>query len=84
MKRRCDFLDCLPFFNYNYGRGEYDKSRKTTNTSRLGSTLMDTMIKEVCELCDLNIKGDWTLKAHQQVFILSTTVLYFYVVDLYS
>lgn len=71
MKRRCYFLDQLPSFNYNYGTGEYitDESgvRRATNTLKLGSTLMKTMLQEVSEFCDPRIKGNWSLRAHQQV-----------------
>ena len=75
MKRRCDFLDCLPAFNYNLGTGEYIQRKsgrkpKLTDTSHLGSTLLSTMISEVCDLCDPNIRENWTHKAHQQVIIV--------------
>ena len=74
MKRRCDFLDCLPAFNYNLGTGELMESqsggkRRPTDTSHLGSTLLHTMINEVSDLCDPNIKNNWTLQAHHQVLI---------------
>ena len=72
MKRRCDFLDRLPFFNYNLGTGEYVQSKsggepKPSDTSNLGSTLLHTMINEVSDMCDPNSKEKWTLKARQQV-----------------
>ena len=71
MKRRCAFLDQLPAFNYNSGYGEYymDASGKkmTSDTRELGSTLMSTMLQEVVDFCDPEIKENWSLKAHQQV-----------------
>ena len=38
-----------------------------TDTRQLGSTLMTTMIKEVEDFCDPDIKENWSLKPHQQV-----------------
>lgn len=71
MKRRCAFLDNLPAFNYNTGAGEYYKSetgqKMVTDTRQLGSTLMETMLKEVADFCDPDIKENWSLKPHQQV-----------------
>ena len=61
MKRRCYFLDNLAAFNYNTGVGEvvYDetsgKELKKTDTRKLGSTLMQTMLEEVGHFCDQNI-----------------------------
>ena len=73
MKRRCAFLDQLPAFNYNSGYGEYytDPSGKkmASDTRQLGSTLMSTMLQEVVDFCDPEIKENWSLKAHQQVYI---------------
>lgn len=71
MKRRCDFLDRLPAFNYNTGSAEYLTNefgvKTATNTQQLGSTLMHTMLGEVSDFCDPSIKENWSLKAHQQV-----------------
>ena len=71
MKRRCSFLDNLPAFNFNSGYGEYQLNeqgnRVATDTSKLGSTLMGTMLKEVGDFCDPAIKENWSLKPHQQV-----------------
>ena len=71
MKRRCAFLDKCPAFNYNTGHGEYyeDASgkKKVSDTRRLGSTLMSTMVQEVADFCDPKIKGNWSLKHHHQV-----------------
>lgn len=72
MKRRCEFLDCLPAFNYNSGMGEVlkqiDTGKRTfTDTRQLGSTLMHTMLSEVSDFCDPSIKENWSLKPHQQV-----------------
>ena len=75
MKRRCAFLDQLPAFNYNTGYGEYfveplTGKKKLSDTRQLGSTLMETMLQEVKDFCDPEIKENWSLKAHQQVYIL--------------
>ena len=71
MKRRCAFLDKCPAFNYNTGHGEYYEdasgNKMTSDTRQLGSTLMSTMLQEVVDFCDPKIKGNWSLKAHQQV-----------------
>ena len=73
MARRCKFLDSLPAFNYNPGRGvnpdDLGKSpgegvKRNTNTEKLGSTMMRTMLKEVHEFCDPSTD---TQKSHQQV-----------------
>ena len=85
MKRRCEFLDRFPAFNYNDGGGEVLKDAHGnpirifgrvlyTDTKTLGSTLMETMLKEVSDFCDPTIKENWLLKAHQQVqlFMWST------------
>ena len=73
MKRRCAFLDKCPAFNYNTGHGEYfeDASGKkmASDTRQLGSTLMSTMVQEVADFCDPKIKGNWSLKPHQQVIV---------------
>lgn len=80
MKNRCHFLDCLPAFNYNTGSGEYTEIiygiRRATNTRQLGSTLMQTMLKEVNDFCDPTIKENWSLKAHQQVRIMYGVMKY--------
>ena len=71
MSNRCQFLDCFPGFNYNTGVGEYKKNSRgelvATNTRELGSSLMETMLKEVCDFCDPAIKENWSLNPHQQV-----------------
>lgn len=41
---------------------------KYTDTTKLGSTLMETMLNEVSDFCDPKIKENWLLKPHQQVF----------------
>ncbi len=75
MKQRCDFLDILPAFNYNTGSGEFltnefgMKMATATDTNKLGSTLMQTMLSEVSDFCDPSIKENWSLKAHQQVCV---------------
>ena len=60
MTRRCKFLDCHPDFNYNPGKGV----KPNTNTEKLGSTMMRTMLKEVHQFCDPSTD---TQKSHQQV-----------------
>ena len=70
MKRRCNFLDNLPAFNFNYGRGyirDDRGKRKNTDLTRLGSTLMSSMLKEVEHFCDPRLMSDWTRDPHQQV-----------------
>ena len=73
MKRRCAFLDKCPAFNYNTGHGEYYEDaagkKMTSDTRKLGSTLISTMLREVADLCDPKIKGNWSLKPHQQVIV---------------
>ena len=73
MNRRCSFLDTFSMFNLNMGEGEYvtdEHGKKVpTDTKQLGSTLMDTMLKEVAEFCDPAIKENWSLKPHQQVTV---------------
>ena len=69
MKRRCEFLDSLPAFNYNIGVGEPipGEARRKTDTRQLGSTLMKIMIEEVNNFVDPGIKRNWSEKPHQQV-----------------
>lgn len=70
MKRRCAFLDNCPAFNYNGGATEYvgeGGQKRKNDTSQLGSTLMDTMLKEVSDFCDPIIRENWSLKPHHQV-----------------
>ena len=71
MHRRCSFLDTLSAFNLNMGKGEYITDEEgrwvRTDTRQLGSTLMTTMINEVEDFCDPDIKENWSLKPHQQV-----------------
>ena len=66
------FLDSLPGFNYNLGQGEYifddQGQRRANNTRQLGSTLMKTMLNEVKDFCDPDIKDNWSHKPHQQVY----------------
>lgn len=73
MKRRCSFLDSCPAFNYNGGSTEYvpsgDKKKRVKNdTTQLGSTLMETMLREVSDFCDPIIRENWSLKPHHQVW----------------
>ena len=73
MYRRCSFLDNLPAFNFNRGRGEYYQTtsgeEKCSDTRELGSTLMKAMLREVSDFCDPDIKQDWSQRPHQQVII---------------
>ena len=75
MKRRCVFLDNLPDFNFNNGIG-VDEHRMRTDTRKLGSTLMKTMLQEVADFCDPTIKNSWSEKPHQQVSIFLSIYLY--------
>ena len=74
MTRRCNFLDTLPAFNYNISRGELVTKeygvQMYTDTSKLGSTLLSIMLKEVNDFCDPTIKENWSVKPHQQVRII--------------
>ena len=77
MKRRCEFLDKFPAFNFNTGRGEYTQGRSVlTNTQKLGSTLMTTMLREVSSFCDPAIKANWSTEPHQQVLKFSPRLEY--------
>ena len=71
MKRRCAFLDAIPAFNFNTGAGEYyddpeTRQKEVSNTRQLGSTLMETMLKEAEDFCSL-VKQNWLNEPHQQV-----------------
>jgi len=70
MERRCRFLDNMPAFNYNTGAGVYiytGGKLHRSDTKQLGSTLMETMLKEVTNFCDPENMKSWTQKGHQQV-----------------
>ncbi|CAI8052619.1 E3 ubiquitin-protein ligase rnf213-alpha [Geodia barretti] len=71
MKRRCAFLDVIPAFNFNTGAGEYyddpeTRQKEVSNTRQLGSTLMETMLKEAEDFCSL-VKQNWLNEPHQQL-----------------
>lgn len=71
MKRRCEFLDNCPAFNYNTGSTEYKETpqgRQKNDTRQLGSTLMHAMLNEVSDFCDPIIRENWALKPHHQVY----------------
>lgn len=74
MKRRCAFLDNCPGFNYNTGSSDYvtnaQGKREKNDTTQLGSTLMDTMLKEVGDFCDPFIRENWAMKPHHQVYCM--------------
>ena len=78
MKRRCAFLDNCPAFNYNSGATEYligaKGEKKRNDTTQLGSTLMDTMLKEVSDFCDPLIRENWALKPHHQVLYVCVSM----------
>lgn len=65
-------MDNLPAFNYNYGGGRYKQKgtahKIEVDTSKLGSTLMNSMLKEVEHFCDPKQIGDWARDPHQQVY----------------
>ena len=62
-------MDNCPAYNYNNGRGEYDKATGMyTDTRELGSTVMGTMLKEVGQFCDPSIKLKWSSGSHEQVY----------------
>ena len=44
-----------------------DKSRYTIDTSKLGSTVMETMLREVSDFCQPSRMKDWTTTTKQQV-----------------
>lgn len=68
MSIRCQFLDRCPAFNYNQGVGEIDNCKGIrTDTTALGSSLMDTMLNEVSDFCNPAIKENWSCHPHQQV-----------------
>ena len=67
MYRRCSLLDDLPAFNYNNGAGDWQLAGKPTDTTKLGSTLMNAMLQEVKEICDPTANQNWAHKTHQQV-----------------
>ena len=71
MKRRCDFLENIPAFYYNTGAGELitdeQGNKIKTDTRQLGSTIMQTMLDEVANFCDPDMKKNWSSKPHQQV-----------------
>ena len=80
MKRRCAFLDNCPGFNYNTGSSDYvtnaQGKREKNDTTQLGSTLMDTMLKEVGDFCDPFIRENWAMKPHHQVCCMYRNVLF--------
>ena len=65
MKRRCKFLDEMPAFNFNFGQGEYKGKDSTTDTSQLGSTLMEAMLSEVNNFC---VPRTQNLESYRQPF----------------
>ena len=67
MWRRCDFLESFPGFIYNQGQGELIRPGVYSDTTCLGSTLMETMLEEVEVFCDPSKKDTWEQRPHQQV-----------------
>ena len=45
-----------------------------SDTRQLGSTIMQTMLEEVSNFCDPDIKKNWYSKSHQQASIITTVV----------
>lgn len=82
MKRRCEFLDNCPAFNYNSGASEYvvteKGERQRNDTTQLGSTLMHAMLNEVSDFCDPIIRENWALKPHHQVSCYMYSCMYMY------
>ncbi len=66
MYRRCIFLDNLPGFNFNVGFGVMI-GKEITKTTKLGSTLLEAMLREVKTFCDPKVNQNWTQRPHQQV-----------------
>ena len=46
-----------------------DKHKEITDTSQLGSTIMETMLKEVSEFCNPVKRNNWSNSTRQQVHI---------------
>lgn len=62
----------MPGFYFNQGMDVGLRDRgQLSNTVLLGSLLMETMLREVRELCNPHGNHDWTKKSHQQVTIAS-------------
>ncbi len=72
MKRRCKFLDELPAYNYNVGRGDIMNKLPLLgnthyNVAHLGSILIRAMLREVEDFCDPLVAKKWTGTEYQQV-----------------
>ena len=57
MSRRCNFLEICPAYNFNEGVGSGN-----ANTTKLGSTLMKAMLREVQQYCT---NESWSTLTHQ-------------------
>jgi hypothetical protein len=72
LSERFNFLEKCPGYLYNNGLG----TSLVSNSVALGSTLVDAMITEVKQMCDLE---EWSEKAYQQVFLYNIYILYIYI-----
>ena len=59
----CTIYICIGCVKYT----TKDKSRNTIDTSKLGSTVMETMLREVSDFCQPSRMKDWTTTTKQQV-----------------
>ncbi len=70
------FLDSLPSFNFNNGGGNYisnEGQQISTDTSKLGSTLMATMLEEIESFCKPFATTNSNTKPHNQVILYHKT-----------
>ncbi|KAL5475165.1 hypothetical protein EMCRGX_G027231 [Ephydatia muelleri] len=77
MNTRCEFLDHLPAFNYNIGSGfkiNNEGKQEKTDTTSLGSTLIEAMLDEVSDFCDSDVKENWSTNPHQQLIYDKTSI----------
>ena len=65
--RTCIYYVCIGCVVYK----TKDKSRYTIDTSKLGSTVMETMLKEVSDFCQPSRVKDWTTTTKQQVIFVT-------------
>ena len=55
-------------------RGKH-RAAKIVDTSQLGSTIMETMLKEVSEFCNPVKRNNWSNSTRQQVHVYARHVL---------
>ena len=53
------------------------KGKYYTNTERLGEVLMEIMLQEVSDFCEIDVQQNWSMHAHQQVNMLPSIVSYY-------